>query len=87
MITRLRSQSLTISGLEFNIQLSNEEVEGSASEAEVDASIEVLSGALDSAPLLRDLRVSLEASSSALPIGAPSFDFSTSASRGPTLGA
>ena len=63
---------------------SDEEVKGSASEAEVDVGVEVLSGAPDRAPLLGDLRVPPEASSSASPIGAPPFDSSTFASRGPT---
>ena len=40
--------------LEFNIQLSDEEVEESASEAEADASAEVLSGAPDHVPLPDD---------------------------------
>ena len=73
--------------LEFNIQLSDEEVEESAFEAEADAGIEVLSGAPDRAPLPDDLRVPPEASSSTSPTGAPPFDPSTSVSRGPTLGA
>ena len=73
--------------LEFNIHISDEEVEESASEAEVDGGAEVLLGALDRAPLPGDLRVLSEASSSASPTGVPSFDSSTSASRGPNLGA
>ena len=72
--------------LEFNIQLSDEEVEGSASKAEVDAGAKVLSGALDHAPLLSDPRVLPEASSSTSPTGAPPFDSSTFISRGPTSG-
>ena len=72
--------------LEFNIQLSNEEVEGSASEAEVDAGAEVFSGAPDRAPLPDDSRVPPGASSSASLAGAPPFDSSTSTSRGPTSG-
>ena len=46
--------------LEFNIQLSNEEVEESASEAEVDAGAEVFSGATNRAPLPGDSRGSSE---------------------------
>ena len=72
--------------LEFNIQLSDEEVEGSAFEAEVDAGAEVFSGAPDRAPVPGDLRVPLGASPSASPAGAPPFDSSTSASRGPMSG-
>ena len=72
--------------LEFNIQLSNEEVEGSASEAKVDAGVEVFLGALDRAPLPGDSRVSPGASSSASSVGAPPFDSSTFASRGPKSG-
>ena len=72
--------------IEFNIQLSDEEVEGSASEAEVDAGVEVFSGAPDHSPLPGDPRVPPEASPSASPAGAPPFDSSTSASWGPTSG-
>ena len=72
--------------LEFNIQLSDEEVEGSASEAEVDVGAEVFSGALDLAPLPGDSRVPPEDSSFASPTRAPLFYSSTSASRGPTVG-
>ena len=73
--------------LEFNIQLSDEEVEESASKADADAGAEVLSGAPDRAPLPDDLRVPPEASSSASPVGAPPFDPSTFISRGPTSSA
>ena len=73
--------------LEFNIQLSNEEVEGYAFEAEVDTGVEVLSGAPDCSPLIDDLWVPPRASSSASPVEAPPFDPSTSASRGLTSGA
>ena len=73
--------------LEFNIKLFDKEVEGSASEAEVDTGVEVLSGAPDHAPLTDDLRVPPGASSSASPVMALPFDPSTSASRGPTSGA
>ena len=69
--------------LEFNIQLSDEKVKGSASEAEVDAGAEVFSWAPDRAPLPGDSRVPPGASSSTSPTGAPPFDSSTSASRGP----
>ena len=55
--------------------------------AEVDAGVEVLSGAPDRASLPGDPRVPLEASSSTSPVGAPPFDSSTLASRGPTSGA
>ena len=72
--------------LEFNIQLFNEEVEGSASEAEVDAGAKVFSGALNRAPLPGDSQVPPGASSSASPVGASPFDSYTSASRGPTSG-
>ena len=70
--------------LEFNIQLSDEEVEGSTSEAEVDAGTEVFSGAPDRAPVPGDPRVPPGASSSASPAGAPPFDSSISASQSPT---
>ena len=70
--------------LEFNIQLSDEKVEESASEVEIDAGVEVLSGATDRAPLPDDLRVPPEAISFASPIGAPPFDPYTSVSWGPT---
>ena len=46
-----RRASRAFPDLEFNIQLSDEEVEGSASEAEVDASAEDFSGAPDRAPV------------------------------------
>ena len=81
-----RRASRAFPDLEFNIQLSDEEVEESASEAEVDASAEVFSGAPDRAPLPGDSRVPLGASSSASPAGAQPFDSSTSASWGPTSG-
>ena len=64
-----RRASCAFPDLEFNIQLSNEEVEESASEAEADAGAEVLSGALDCAPLPDDFQVPPEASSFALPVG------------------
>ena len=82
-----RWASQAFPNLEFNIHLSDEEVEEFASEAEVEEGAEVLSGAPDRAPLPGDLRVLMEASSSASPIGVPPFDFSTFASRGPTSGA
>ena len=66
--------------LEFNIQLSDEEVEGSASEAEVDAGAEVFSAALDRTPLPGDSRVPPGASYSAYNARAMLFDSSTSAS-------
>ena len=49
-----RRASRAFPDLEFNIQLSDEEVEGSTSEAEVDAGAEVFSGAPDRAPVLGD---------------------------------
>ena len=70
--------------LEFNIQLFDEKVEGYASEDEVEAGAEVFSGASDYAPLPGDPRVPPGASPSTSPTGAPSFDSSTSVSRGPT---
>ena len=70
--------------LEFNIQLSNEEVEESVSEAEADVSSEVLSGAPDRAPLPDDLRVPLEASSPAFLAGALPFDPPSFVNRGST---
>ena len=78
--------SRVVPDLEFNIQLSDEEVEGSASEAEVDAGAEVFSGAPDRAPLPGDSWVPPGGSSSASPAGAQLFYSSTSASRGPTSG-
>ena len=81
-----RRASRAFPDLEFNIQLSDEEVEGSASEAEVDVGAEVFSEASDHAPLPGDPRVSPGASPSASPAGAPPFDSSTSVSRGSTSG-
>ena len=46
----------------------------------------MFSRAPDLAPVPSDPRVSLGASPSASPAGAPPFDSSTSASRGPTSG-
>ena len=85
-LTFQRWTSRALPDLEFNIQLSDEEVEGSASEAEVDSGVEVFLGALDYAPVLGDPRVPPGASRSALPTRAPPFDSSTSASRSPTSG-
>ena len=68
--------------LEFNIQLSDEVVEESVSEAEADAGAEVLS----SAPLPDDLWVPPEVSSLALPAGALPFDPPAFVNRGSTLG-
>ena len=73
--------------LDFNIQLSDEEVEESASEAKAVANAEVLSRAPDRAPLPDDLRVPPEASSPALPTGALPFDSPASVNQGPTSGA
>ena len=81
-----RRASRGFPGLDFNIQHSDEEVEGSTSEAEVDAGTEVLSEASDRAALPGDLRVPPRASSFASPAGAPPFDSSTFVSRGPTSG-
>ena len=85
-LTFQRRASRAFPDLEFNIQLSDEEVEGSASEAEVDAGTEVFSGAPNCAPLPGDSRVPPEASSSASLAGAPLFDSYTSVSRGQTSG-
>ena len=84
-----RRASRAFPDLDFNINLSEKEVEESDSEAEAeaDAGAEVLSGAPDRASLLDDLRVLLEASSSALPVGAPPFYPSISVSWGLTSGA
>ena len=78
-----RRASRSLPDLEFNIKLSDEEVDGSASEAKVEAGAEVFSGAPDRAPFPGDFGVPLGAnpSASALP-----FDSSTSASQGLTLG-
>ena len=70
-------------GLDSNIQLSDEEVEESASEAEVDVVVEVLLEAPDRAPLPDDLRVPPEASSSALPVWALPLDPSISPATAP----
>ena len=78
-----RRASRAFPDLEFNIQISDEEVEGSASEAEVDAGAEVFP---DRAPLPGDSRVPPGASSFASPAGAPPFYSSPSTSRGPTSG-
>ena len=68
------------------IQLSDEAVDKSASEAEVETTAEVFSGAPDRAPFLGDSGVPPGASPSTSPTGALPFDSSTSASQGPTLG-
>ena len=81
-----RQASQALPDLEFNIQLSDEEVEGSASEVKVDVVAEVFSGAPDRAPVPGDPRVPPGASPSTSPAGAPPFDSSTPASRGPTSG-
>ena len=81
-----RRASRAFPDLEFNIPLSDEEVEGSASEAEVDAGAEVFSGAPDRASVPDDPQVPPGASSFASPAGAPPFDSSTSASQGLTSG-
>ena len=81
-----RKASRAFPGLDFNIQLSDEEVKESAFKAEVDEGAKVLSGAPDRASLPDDLRVPPEASSFASPIGAPSFGPSASIGRGPASG-
>ena len=81
-----RRASRAFPDLEFNIQLCDEEVERSTSKAEVDAGAKVFSGGLDRAPLLGDSWVPPGASSSTSLVGAPLFDSSTSASRGPMSG-
>ena len=81
-----RRASQAFIDLEFNIQLSDEEVEGSASEAEVDAGAEVFSRAPDRAPLPGNPWVPPGASPSTSPAGVPPFDSSTSSSWGPTTG-
>ena len=81
-----RRASRNFPDLEFNIHLYDEEVEVSASEDEVDVGVEVFSGAPDRAPLHSDSRVPPRASSFASLVGAPPFDLSTSASRGPASG-
>ena len=79
-----RRVSRAFPDLELNIHLSDEEVEGSASEAEVDGGAEVFLGAPDRAPLLGDSWFPPGASSSAHPAGAPFFYSFSSTSRGPT---
>ena len=81
-----RRASKAFPDLEFNIQLSDEEVEY-VSKAEADAGAEVLFRAPDRAPLPDDLRGPPEASSPALPAGALPFDPPASVNRGPTSGA
>ena len=81
-----RQASRDFSDLEFNIQLFDEEVEGSASETEVDESAEVFSRAPDRAPVPSNPRVPPGASPSASPTGAPYSDSSTSTSRSSTSG-
>ena len=81
-----RRASRSFPDLEFNIHLFDEEVKGSASKAEVDAGAEVFLRASDCVPLPGDSRVPPGGSSSASPTGAPLFDSSTFASRGPTSG-
>ena len=82
-----RKASRAFPGLDFNIQLSDEEVEESASKAEVDEGTKVLSGAPDRASLPDDLRVPPEASSFASSIRAPSFGPSALIGRDPASGA
>ena len=82
-----RKVSRAFPDLEFNIQLSDEEVEESASEAEAVAAAEVPFGAPDLASLPDDLWVPPGASSPALPAGALPFDPPASVNQGPTSGA
>ena len=79
-----RRASRAFLDLEFNIILSDEKVEESASEVEDDTGTKVLSEALGRAPLLADLWVAPEASSSALLAGALPFDPPASVSPGLT---
>ena len=72
--------------LEFNIQLSDEEAEGSASGDEVGGGAKEFSGVPDRAPMPADPRVPPGASPSASSTGASPFDSPTSTSRGPTSG-
>ena len=76
-----RRASRAFPDLEFNVQLSDEEVNESASEAEADAGTKVLSRALVRVPLPDDFRVPLESSSSTLPTGALPFNPFTSVNR------
>ena len=73
--------------LEFNIQLSDDEVEESTSKAGSDVGTEVFSGAPNRASLPADPRDTLDTSSSASPAEAPPFNSSIFPSRGPTSGA
>ena len=82
-----RRASRAFPDLEFNIQLSDEELKESASEAEAVAGAKVLSRVSDHAPLLDDFRVPPEANSSALPARALPFHLTASVSRGLTSGA
>ena len=75
-----RQASRAFPNLEFNIQLFDEEVKGSASEAEVDAGTEVFSGALDRASVPDGPQVPLGDNSFISLAEAPPFDSSTSAS-------
>ena len=70
-----RRASRAFLDLEFNIQLSKEEVEGFASEAKVDEGAEVFSGSLHHSPLPGDSRVPPKASPSASPAEALSLFF------------
>ena len=79
-----RRASQAFLDLEFNIQLFDEEFEGSASQAEVNAGVEVFSGAPDCASVPGGPRVPPGASSSISHAKAPPFDFSTFASWGST---
>ena len=78
-----RRASRAFPDLEFNILLSDKEVEGSAFEVEVNASASLFP---NSAPLPGDSRVPPGAISFASPVKVPPFDSSPSASRGSTSG-
>ena len=82
-----RRASRAFPDLEFNIQLFDEEVEESSSEAKAVAGVEVLSMAPDRAHLPDDLRVPPGASSPTLPTGALPFNPPASVNRGPTSSA
>ena len=73
--------------LEFNIQLNDDEVEESTSEAGSNVGTEVFSGAPDRASLPADPRDTLDAISFASLAEAPPFNSSIFPSRGLTLGA
>ena len=81
-----RRASRAFPDLEFNIQLSDKKVEGSASEAKVYTGAEVFSRAPDRAPVPGDPQVPSGANPSASLVRAPPFVLYTSTSRGPMSG-